>query len=199
MRRWLVVVATVAAVLLVVTAGTLVAIIYARDHPGVTTEPSVVPTATVTASGPVAQPGTSAPPPTTPAPHASGGASRPAGTPPAPDGLPPVPTHLAGKDVQSIPTSRPEVALTFDAGANGDGLPAVLATLSAQRVSGTFFITGDFARRDPAAVRAIAAAGHRVGNHSLTHSYFTGLSDAAIGRELAGADAAVTAAGESTS
>jgi len=191
MLRWLVVAAAVTAVLLV-TAGTLVAIIYTRQHPGVTTEPSLAPI--MTASNPATQPGTSAAPPTTPGPSASSGGSHPTGTQPGP-GRPPVPARLAGKDVQTIPTSRPEVALTFDAGANGDGLVPIMATLSAQHVPGTFFLTGDFAGRYPAAVRAIAAAGHRVGNHSLAHPYFTALPDAAIGRELAGAEAAVTAAG----
>ena len=80
------------------------------------------------------------------------------------------------------------MALTFDAGANADGVPAILATLRREAVPATFFLTGTFARTFPAAARAIAASGGRIGNHSLTHPYLTHLSDAAVRHEiLAGA------------
>jgi peptidoglycan/xylan/chitin deacetylase (PgdA/CDA1 family) len=87
------------------------------------------------------------------------------------------------------------VALTFDAGAYADGLPAVLATLHAGSVPATFFVTGDFAARDPAAVRRIVADGHRLGNHSATHPHFTRLSAAAVRSQLRQAEAAIRAAG----
>jgi peptidoglycan/xylan/chitin deacetylase (PgdA/CDA1 family) len=45
-------------------------------------------------------------------------------------------------------------------------------------VKASFFVTGDFARRYPERVRAMAAAGHRVGNHSDTHPDFTTLTTA---------------------
>src|SRR5664279_1175484 len=51
--------------------------------------------------------------------------STPASAPTAP-----VPTSLAGRVVDRLPTSRRIVALTFDAGANGDGVKAILATLA---------------------------------------------------------------------
>jgi len=44
----------------------------------------------------------------------------------------PIPASLRGKDITVIPTSRPVVALTFDAGANDAGLSSVVATLSAR-------------------------------------------------------------------
>ena len=106
-----------------------------------------------------------------------------------------LPARVQGKDIEAIPSSRRVVALTFDAGANADGLPAILSTLAAHRVSATFFLTGDFATRDPASVRAIVSGGHRVANHSATHPYFTKLTDAAIGDQLAQATAAIRAAG----
>ena len=87
------------------------------------------------------------------------------------------------------------VALTFDAGANSAGLPGILRTLAATGVRGTFFLTGNWAGANPAGVAAIVAGGHRVGNHSMTHPGFTGLSDATIGNQLAGAQQAIQAAG----
>lgn len=108
---------------------------------------------------------------------------------------PPFPPALAGQDVERIPTSATVVALTFDAGANGAGLPRILATLAAQQVPGTFFLTGNFAAANPDSVRSIVAAGHRVGNHSVSHPYFTQLSDAAATQEVAAAEQAMLALG----
>jgi peptidoglycan-N-acetylglucosamine deacetylase len=110
---------------------------------------------------------------------------------------PALPAYLQGKDIEVIPTSRPIVALTFDAGANAEGLPSILTTLAAQRVPGTFFLTGDFANHNPTAVRAIVSGGHRLGNHSATHPYFTDLSDAAIRDQLVRAETAIGVAGGS--
>jgi peptidoglycan/xylan/chitin deacetylase (PgdA/CDA1 family) len=87
------------------------------------------------------------------------------------------------------------VALTFDAGANAAGLPKILATLSSKGVSGTFFLTGNWAANNPQGVSDIAAAGHRVANHSMTHPGFTGLDSARITQEVRAAEQAILAAG----
>jgi peptidoglycan/xylan/chitin deacetylase (PgdA/CDA1 family) len=87
------------------------------------------------------------------------------------------------------------VALTFDAGANSAGLASILQTLAGAGVHGTFFLTGSWAAANPGGVAAIVAGGHRVGNHSMTHPGFTGLSDAAIGEQVLGAQQAIQAAG----
>ena len=94
-----------------------------------------------------------------------------------------------------MPTSRSVVALTFDAGANADGLNTILTTLADRRVTATFFITGQFAAEHPAQVRAIVAGGHRLGNHSMTHPHMTAMSDAQIRGELDRAFTAIRAAG----
>ena len=94
-----------------------------------------------------------------------------------------------------IPGAGPVVALTFDAGANSAGLPSILQTLAASGVRSTFFLTGNWAAANPAGVAAIVAGGHRLGNHSMTHPGFTGLTDAAIGQQLSGAEQAIRAAG----
>jgi peptidoglycan-N-acetylglucosamine deacetylase len=109
--------------------------------------------------------------------------------PPAPAPAPTVPAHLLGKDVERIPTSQRVVALTFDAGANPDAVHSILATLAAERVTATFFLTGDFVQRFPAESRAIVQAGHRLGNHSATHPHFTALSTSGIRAEVRDAEA----------
>jgi peptidoglycan/xylan/chitin deacetylase (PgdA/CDA1 family) len=93
---------------------------------------------------------------------------------------------LAGKDWAYIPTTRQVVALTFDAGANADAVPSILATLRRDSIPATFFLTGTFVRDFPAAARSIAAAGFRIGDHTITHPYLTGLSDTAVRQEILG-------------
>jgi peptidoglycan/xylan/chitin deacetylase (PgdA/CDA1 family) len=77
--------------------------------------------------------------------------------------------------------------LTFDAGANADAVPPILATLARERITATFFLTGDFVTKFPEQSRAITRAGHLVGNHSATHPAFAGLAVALIRGEVLGA------------
>lgn len=49
------------------------------------------------------------------------------------------------------------------------GVPRLLALLAEYDLRGTFFVPGLTAERHPAAVEAIAAAGHEIGHHSHTH------------------------------
>jgi peptidoglycan/xylan/chitin deacetylase (PgdA/CDA1 family) len=69
-----------------------------------------------------------------------------------------------------------EVMLTFDDGPDVHGTPLVLAALDRHGYKGIFFVNGrwligsraeDFSRRDM--VRKLAAHGHLVANHTLTH------------------------------
>jgi peptidoglycan/xylan/chitin deacetylase (PgdA/CDA1 family) len=122
----------------------------------------------------------------------TGSASATAARPGAP-GTSPVTGWLAGKDWTVIPTSRRVVALTFDAGANADAVPSILATLRREGVPATFFLTGNFVRDFPAAARSIAAAGFRIGDHTVTHPHLTQLNDAAVRQEITGGAAQITA------
>jgi peptidoglycan/xylan/chitin deacetylase (PgdA/CDA1 family) len=156
------------------------------------------------APSPGAQPGTgTTPAPGTSAPPASAPVTSPRGTPastvppatpsprpsapsPASPGTRPVTGWLAGKDWTVIPTTRRVVALTFDAGANADAVPSILATLRRNGVPGTFFLTGNFVRDFPAAARSIAAAGFRIGAHTISHPYLTRLGDAPVRQQILG-------------
>jgi peptidoglycan/xylan/chitin deacetylase (PgdA/CDA1 family) len=177
------------AVLVVLLAGvpTAACARKAPQQPG-----SAAPSATSSATSPATTTPTTQPasPPGTPTTQPTQPRVTP--TQPAP---PAFPASLRGKDVEVIATTRPIVALTFDAGSSDAGLSSILATLSANGVTGTFFLTGTFANRYPAAVRAIVAGGHRIGNHSYTHPEFTAKSDAQIRDELARAEAAIRANG----
>ncbi len=194
---------TFIAVLAVISVGTFLGITWTRHQPVAgPTSPATSAVSTAAEPSPTTEPSTiaelspSAGQPT-PGPSTPGPSRTAPSLPPRTTGPPGVPANLLGKDVERIPTSRPVVALTFDAGANGDGLASILATLAAQHVPGTFFLTGQFATSYPAAVRSIVAGGHRIGNHSMTHPYFTRKSDAEIRVELTGAYSAIRAAGGS--
>jgi peptidoglycan/xylan/chitin deacetylase (PgdA/CDA1 family) len=80
-----------------------------------------------------------------------------------------------GKDVKPI-----QIVLGFDMETDigswtpfyegvSHGTPEILRILRRQEVTATFFFTGDCARRQPEAVRAVRAAGHEVGCHALYH------------------------------
>jgi peptidoglycan/xylan/chitin deacetylase (PgdA/CDA1 family) len=127
---------------------------------------------------PTSTPGVTAPPTAS---------SRPAPATAGPTTVRPFPASLLGKDVERIPTSTKIIALTFDAGANADAVPSILATLAREGVTATFFLTGDFVTDFPDPARQVALAGHRLGNHSINHPHFTDLTDAQIRAQVLGA------------
>lgn len=67
-------------------------------------------------------------------------------------------------------THRREVAFVFNAIDSVDGLQHILEILADYKIRATFFINGDFIRRNPGAVREIADSGHEAG--SLFFTYF---------------------------
>lgn len=69
-----------------------------------------------------------------------------------------------------------EIALTFDDGPSAETTSEVLRILAAHNVKGTFFLTGQrlsgsgvVVEMNRGVARAIAAAGHTIGNHGLDH------------------------------
>lgn len=74
----------------------------------------------------------------------------------------------------------------------------VLDVLLAEKVPASFGVTGAWAKAHPDLVRRMAAEGHHVINHTMTHRSFTGLSDSQGGlsparrrAQLAEADAII--------
>lgn len=82
-----------------------------------------------------------------------------------------------------------EIALTYDDGPNDAATERLLEVLARHEVHATFFLIGAFARQRPALVRSIAAAGHVIGNHTMTHPWLSWQSAARIRQELAGCNA----------
>ncbi|MGA1983657.1 MAG: polysaccharide deacetylase family protein [Acidobacteriaceae bacterium] len=78
-----------------------------------------------------------------------------------------------------------EVALTFDDGPNDAATPELLEVLARHQVQATFFAIGNFARQKPTLVRQVVAAGHLVGNHTMSHPRLSVEPAARVQQELA--------------
>ena len=102
------------------------------------------------------------------------------------------PTWLAGKDLEVMPTTRPVVALTFDAGSDATGAASILTTLRTTKTAATFFLTGAFTDSYPSIARQLAA-GYRIGNHTRNHLSLTTLADLAVRDEVTAAERRITA------
>lgn len=104
-----------------------------------------------------------------------------------------LPATLLGKDLTVVSATDKVVALTFDAGANADGVASILATLDARDATGTFFLTGAFVESFPGASRQIASA-YPIGNHTQHHPDLTTLSADAVRAEIRTGAASIVAA-----
>jgi peptidoglycan/xylan/chitin deacetylase (PgdA/CDA1 family) len=93
-------------------------------------------------------------------------------------------TLVAGRDPN-------EVALTYDDGPNEAVTLALLDELARHNARATFFMIGQWARSRPEIVRAVHAAGHLVGNHTMTHPWLTWKPAAVVREELRACNAAL--------
>lgn len=75
--------------------------------------------------------------------------------------------------------NRPMVALTFDDGPDPEYTPRILDALASSDALATFFMVGRQIEAAPAVARAIAAAGHDLGNHTYGHRHLWSLTPAA--------------------
>ena len=83
------------------------------------------------------------------------------------------------------------IALTFDDGPYPVTTPLLVQTLRELGVPATFFLIGRDAEQFPALVRAIAAGGNEIADHTLTHPDLDRLDDGAVRAELEAGAAAL--------
>ena len=93
-------------------------------------------------------------------------------------------SQLYGRTFTGEPRPSRRLALTFDDGPDTTSTPRLLDTLAQHGVRATFFMIGAHVVRRPEIARAVAEAGHVIGNHTLTHLLLTLRSRAAIAAEL---------------
>lgn len=115
---------------------------------------------------------------------------------PQPEGT--IPASLLGTQWYTLPTTEKVVALTFDAGANADGVPSILDTLAQHEVPATFFLTGKWVEAYPEYAAQIGAR-YPVANHTYSHPDLTELSDDQVMSEISvGGDRIEEATGQDT-
>src|SRR5258707_5701997 len=82
-----------------------------------------------------------------------------------------------------------EIALTYDDGPNDIATERLLDVLAHHNTRATFFLIGRYVRQRPQIARAVAASGHLIGNHTMTHPWLAWQSSARIRQELTGCNA----------
>jgi peptidoglycan/xylan/chitin deacetylase (PgdA/CDA1 family) len=85
----------------------------------------------------------------------------------------------------SVNTSRPVVALTFDDGPHPEFTPRLLDILRHEGVRATFYVIGRSVQTYPEIARRIVAEGHEIANHSWSHPRLTALSASRLKTEMA--------------
>ena len=97
-----------------------------------------------------------------------------------------VSTSVGSRDlpVYCVQTDQKKVALTFDAAWGNEDTAELLSILEKNHIHATFFLTGSWVDAYPDDVKAIAAAGHDIGNHSQTHPEMSKLAKEQIREEL---------------
>jgi peptidoglycan-N-acetylglucosamine deacetylase len=98
--------------------------------------------------------------------------------------------QIFGK-VLIAPPRPDEIALTYDDGPNPAATERLLEVLAHHQTRATFFLIGRFVRQCPALTRAIAGAGHLIGNHTMTHPWLAWQSPQRIREEIHGCNHAL--------
>lgn len=76
------------------------------------------------------------------------------------------------------------IILTFDQGYENGFTPKILDTLKEKNATAIFFLTGDYAKKEPELVRRMIAEGHMLGNHGMTHAAIPTLNTQALEEEV---------------
>ncbi len=94
---------------------------------------------------------------------------------------------------------KPVIYLTFDDGPSSDKVTEhILDVLADHNATATFFVTGLRAQASPEKIQLIIDAGHVLGNHALSHSPLTSLTDQRIVEEFSITNKYVSDAGGSS-
>ena len=87
-------------------------------------------------------------------------------------------------DAFALSQDDKRIIITFDQGYENGYTAKILDTLKEKDVSAIFFLTGDYAKKEPDLVRRMIAEGHTLGNHGMTHASLPSLSDAEAEKEI---------------
>ena len=109
------------------------------------------------------------------------------------DGITPTTTQ-AKKEVPIyfVEKEEPVLALSFDAAWGCERTEKILAVLKEYNITATFFLTNIWLEDYPEMAQKIAADGHEIAMHSVTHPHMNNLSQAEVLEELAGNQKMIT-------
>ena len=93
-------------------------------------------------------------------------------------------SEYAGVGAYALTDDPARIILTFDQGYENGYTAGILDTLKEKGASAIFFLTGDYAKKEPELVRRMIAEGHTLGNHGMTHAALPSLTDAEIEEEI---------------
>ncbi len=86
--------------------------------------------------------------------------------------------------IYCVEKEKPQISISFDAAWGNEDTKKLLEILAKHKVRATFFMTGGWIEKYPDDVKAIAAAGHDLGNHSENHKQMSQLSAEQCKEEL---------------
>ena len=78
--------------------------------------------------------------------------------------------------IYCVDTDQPKISISFDAAWGNEDTADILSILRKYNIKATFFMTGGWVDKYPDDVKAIAKAGHDLGNHSQNHKQMSQLS-----------------------
>ncbi|WP_411675921.1 polysaccharide deacetylase family protein [Caproicibacter sp.] len=79
--------------------------------------------------------------------------------------------------IYNVKTEEKKIAISFDAAWGNEETQTLIDILKEYNVKTTFFVVGAWVDKYPDSVKALAAAGHEVCNHSNTHPHMPKLSE----------------------
>ena len=79
--------------------------------------------------------------------------------------------------IYSVQREDKIVAISFDAAWGNEDTQTLIDILRERGLTATFFVVGDWVDRYPESVKALAAAGNEVMNHSLSLAHFSTLGE----------------------
>ncbi len=86
--------------------------------------------------------------------------------------------------IKKGPSTKYEIALTFDDGPDDIFTPKILDILKEKKVKATFFLVGYRIEKYPDIAKRIVQEGHTVGNHSYNHPDFLQMKEADFQRQI---------------
>src|SRR5208283_5523701 len=92
--------------------------------------------------------------------------------------------HAYGRSFIGLEPGSRKLSLTYDDGPNDPDTLRLMEVLARHDVKATFFVLGRFAQQKPQIVRALATAGHVIGNHSWDHPRLIFASDPELRRQV---------------